>query len=382
MNASTTNGFSIKLVVQKGIRIMLIMLLTFLACLLIVTAVIWAYSPGTTKPFQDESGSLLRGSISEKIQININGVKQGMFIKGRDTTKPVLLYLHGGMPEYFLAHKYPTGLENYFTVVWWEQRGSGLSYNSSILPETMTLKQMISDTKEVTNYLRKRFGKEKIYLMGHSGGTFIGIQVAAEAPELYYAYIGVAQMSDQLKSEKLAYEYMLNQFREIGNTKMARKLEAAPVTTESGISGAYQALRDPAMHSLGIGTTHTMNSVITGIFLPSLACRDYTLKEKINLWRGKSSSGISILWDEMLATNLTLKVPELKIPVYFIEGIYDYTCSYTLAKEYFDKLQAPVKGFYTFSKSAHSPLFEEPAKMQQIIEKDVLRGMNELAEYR
>ena len=70
---------------------------------------------------------------------------------------------------------------------------------------------MISDTKEVTNYLRKRFGQEKIYLMGHSGGTFIGIQVAASAPELYHAYIGVAQMSDQLKSERLAYEYMLNQ---------------------------------------------------------------------------------------------------------------------------------------------------------------------------
>ena len=361
---------------------MSVLLLTLLACLLIIAGVLWALSPGTPKPFLDEKGKPIPGSISEKIHININGVNQGMFIKGKDTTKPVLLYLHGGMPEYFLEQKYPAGLENYFTVVWWEQRGSGLSFNASIPREAMTLKQMISDTKEVTNYLRKRFGKEKIYLMGHSGGTFIGIQVAAEAPELYYAFFGVAQMSDQLKSEKLAYDYMLNQFRETGNTKMARKLEAAPVTAESGISAAYQALRDPAMHSLGIGTTHTMNSVITGIFLPSLACRDYTLKEKINMWRGKSSSGISILWDEMLTTNLTQKVPELNIPVYFIEGIYDYTCSYTLAKEYFDKVQAPVKGFYTFRESAHSPLFEEPEKMQQIIQEDVLTGMNKLAEYR
>ncbi len=361
---------------------MLALLLTFFACLLIVAVALWAFSPGTPKPFLDEKGNPLPESISEKIHVNINGVNQGMFIKGLDTTKPVLLYLHGGMPEYFLAQKYPTVLENYFTVVWWEQRGSGLSYNASIPRETMTLKQMISDTKEVTNYLRKRFGKEKIYLMGHSGGTFIGIQVAAEAPELYYAYIGVAQMSDQLKSEKLAYDYMLNQYRKNGYTKMARKLEAAPVTAESGISAAYQALRDPAMHSLGIGTTHTMNSVITGIFFPSLVCRDYTLIEKFNIWRGKSNSGISILWNEMLATNLTLKVPELKIPVYFIEGIYDFTCSYTLAKEYFDKLQAPVKGFYTFRQSAHSPLFEEPEKMQQIIQEDVLTGMNKLADYR
>ena len=214
--------------------------------------------------------------------------------------------------------------------------------------ETMTLEQMISDTKEVTNYLRKRFGQEKIYLMGHSGGTFIGIQVAARTPELYHAYIGVAQMSDQLKSEILAYEYMLKKFRENGKQKMVRKLEAAPVTMTDGIPDAYLALRDPAMHSLGIGTTHDMNSVITGIFLPSLTCREYTLIEKVNMWRGKSRSGISILWDNMLATDLTKQVPELKIPVYFFEGIYDYTCSYTEAKAYFEKLKAPVKRLLYF----------------------------------
>ena len=96
----------------------------------------------------------------------------------------------------------------------------------------MTPEQMISDTLEVTNYLRHRFGKEKMYLMGHSGGTYIGIQAAARAPELYYAYIGVAQMSYQLKSESLAYEYMLQQFQENGNLEMVQKLEAAPVTME------------------------------------------------------------------------------------------------------------------------------------------------------
>ena len=123
----------------------------------------------------------------------------------------------------------------------------------------MTLEQMISDTLEVTNYLRHRFGRDKIFLMGHSGGTFIGIQAAARAPELYYAYIGVAQMSDQLRSEKLAYEYMLQQFGETGNAEMVQRLEAAPVTLTDGVPKAYLALRDEAMHSLGIGTTHDMN---------------------------------------------------------------------------------------------------------------------------
>jgi alpha/beta superfamily hydrolase len=127
----------------------------------------------------------------------------------------------------------------------------------------MTLEQMISDTREVTNYLTTRFKKDKIYLMGHSGGTFIGIHAAAKIPELYYEYIGVAQMSFQLKSEMLAH---------------------------------------------------------------------------------------------------------------------DYTVSYTIARDYFEKLKAPVKGFYTFEQSAHSPLFEEPAKMQRILPEDVIKGLNKLAD--
>jgi pimeloyl-ACP methyl ester carboxylesterase len=307
-------------------------------------------------------------------------VEQGMFIMSKDATHPVLLYLHGGMPEYFLIQKYPTGLEDYFTVVWWEQRGSGISYGADIPPETMTVEQMISDTLELTNYLRHRFGQEKIYLMGHSGGTFIGIQAAARAPELYYAYIGVAQMSYQLKSERLAYEYMLKQFQESGNTRMVRKLEAAPVTMTDGIPDAYLAVRDEAMHSLGIGTTHTMKSVLSGIFFPSLTFRGYTLLEKVNMWRGKSQSGVSPFWDEMIATDLTIKVPELEIPVYFFGGIYDYTCSYTEAKDYLEKLQAPMKGFYTFEQSAHSPVFEEPESFIEIMINDVLNGNVNLAD--
>jgi len=371
---------SINPFVRKVIDIMLTISAVLLVCVIILVGVLLVCSPGKPEPFLDENGMLLEGSISGKVFVNINGVEQGMFIISKDETHPVLLYLHGGMPEYFLTQKYPTGLEDYFTVVWWEQRGSGLSYSADIPPETMTLEQMISDTLELTNYLRHRFGQEKIYLMGHSGGTFIGIQAAARAPELYYAYIGVAQMSYQLKSEKLAYEYMLQQFQENGNLEMVRKLEEAPVTMTDGTPDAYLALRDQAMHSLGIGTTHDMHSVITGIFFPSLTFRGYTLLEKVNMWRGKSQSGVSPFWDEMIATDLTIKVPELEIPAYFFGGIYDYTCSYTLAKDYLEKLQAPMKGFYTLEQSAHSPLFEEPEKMLRILLEDVLAGTNNLAD--
>ncbi len=111
-----------------------------------------------------------------------------------------------------------------------------------------------------------------------------------------------------------------------------------------------------------------------------LTSREYTLGEKVNMWRGKSRSGISIIWDKMINTDLSQQVLKLDLPVYFFEGIYDYICSYTEAKSYFEKLQAPIKGFYTFEQSAHSPLFEEPEKMGRILQEDVLAGTNRLAD--
>jgi pimeloyl-ACP methyl ester carboxylesterase len=344
-----------------------------LGSILILILVLLLYSPGKPKPFLDSNGKEISGSISEKIFITIGGLRQGMFIKSKNRENPVLLYLHGGITDYFLTSKYPTGLEELFTVVWWDQRGSGLSYSADIPAETMTLDQLISDTKEVTNYLRTRFGKEKIYLMGRSGGTFFGIQAAASAPELYHAYIGVGQMSNQFESERLAYEYILSKYREAGDKKMVRKLEASPITDT--IPYEYLKLRDQTMHALGVGTTHNMKSLLTGLFIPSLACREYTLKEKFNLWSGKAKSGVHPLWNKMISTDLTLQMNEVSIPVYFFHGRYDYTVSYTLAKRYFDAIQAPVKEFFTFENSAHSPHFEEPQRVKEIFENFIIKGI-------
>jgi pimeloyl-ACP methyl ester carboxylesterase len=351
-----------------------------LGAILILVSVLKLPGRGGPKPFLDEGGRPLRGSISEKAFVGINGARQGMFIQSKNAVNPVLLCLHGGMPEYFLTERYPTGLENDFTVVWWEQRGAGLSYSPDIAPQTMTLEQFIADTLSVTNYLRNRFSKEKVYLMAHSGGTFIGLQAVARAPELYWAYVGVAQVVHQLKSERLAYEYMLGRFKEAGNNRMVRKLEAAPVTMTAGTPAPYLAVRDRAMHGLGVGTTHDMKSVLSGVFWPSLRSPQYTLGEKIKMWRGKLSSGVSVLWGEMLATDLAERVTELALPAYFFHGIYDYTVNYQLAKDYFERLKAPLKGFYTFNQSAHSPVLEEPERVRKIMREDVLARTNSLAD--
>ncbi|UTP38267.1 alpha/beta hydrolase [Phenylobacterium sp. LH3H17] len=321
------------------------------------------------------------GVVVEKSFVEINGTHQGMIIESTDESHPVMLFLHGGpgMPEYFLNDKYPTGFEQEFTVVWWEQRGSGISYNSDIPHDTMTLEQLIADTIEVSNLLRRRFHKDKIYLLGHSWGSFLGIQVAAAAPNLFHAYVGMGQVSYQLRSEVEAHRYMLTAYRARGDAVMVRQLEAAPVSMAQGLSQRYLRLRDAAMHGLGIGTTRDMSSVISGVFIPVWKCRAYSLQEKVNIWRGVSFSR-AMLWQDFIETNLTATVIQIGIPVYFFIGLFDYTANYGLAQDYFAKLKAPTKGFYTFQNSAHSPLFEEPLRARQILIGDVLAQRDRLAD--
>lgn len=326
-------------------------------------------------PFRDGHGAVLAGSIAEKVRVDINGVPQGMVIRGTDVTNPVLLIVHGGpgMPDYFLTRTYPVDIDDLFTVVWWDQRGTALSYHRGIPPETMTVEQFIDDTVAVTEYLCRRFGKDEIYLLGHSWGSFIAIQAAARAPQRFAAYLAMAQVTDQRRSEAIAYDFMLAEYRRRGDRRMVRRLESAPVTLESGTPRRYlRTLRDTAMHELGVGTTHDMDSVITGIVLASLQFPEYTLREKWNLWRGRLFSRSFRLWDQVLQTDIARTVPRLEVPTYFLEGAHDYTCVTQLVREYYEALDAPVKGFFLFEHSAHSPLFEEPQRARKILQSEVL----------
>ena len=128
--------------------LVLVLLLTALCCATAVAAalvVAWS-RPGRPQPFTGSDGRPLAGSLSEKIHVTINGTPQGMILKSKDAARPVLLYLHGGMPDYFLTQRYPTGVDDLFTVCWWEQRGSGLSFDPQADPRSVTLDQLMSDT--------------------------------------------------------------------------------------------------------------------------------------------------------------------------------------------------------------------------------------------
>lgn len=318
--------------------------------------------------------------MDEKIFVEINGMKQGMFIQSVNLENPVLLFLHGGAgsPEIAFTEQYPTGLEKIFTVCWWEQRGSGISYSRSIEKEEMTIEQMISDTIAVTHYLKNRFDKEKIYVMGHSWGSLLGVLTVQQAPQLFHAYIGIGQVARQLESERLAYTYMLQEFNKANNKKMIRKLEKHSIDKGGEVSLRYLGVRSEGMLQLGIGVMHNCTSMMECV-MTVLRYKGYTLKEKFRFPMGSSFS-LKHLWEFVLQTDLIKQVKELKVPVYIFQGKYDYQVSYFIAKEFATAVNAPVKGFYTFENSAHSPCFEEPDKMRHILLTDVLQGKADLSD--
>ena len=306
-----------------------------------------------------------------------------MILRGGDRTRPLLLFLNGGpgIPDYFLARD--AGLEQLFTVCCWDYRGPGLSYLPEIRPEGCTTEQSVQDALAVTDALCARFGQDRIYLMGHSYGTFIGLLCAQAAPEKYHAYIAMSQSADQPRSELTALHAMEQAAQRQGDRRTAERL--TQYDTETADTARLRRWfsepeRDRAMHALGGGTTAQMRSVITGIFFPTLRYTDYTQTERINIWRGKALLQNAPTAYDRMEFSAADAVPSLELPVYFFAGENDLTCCYAVQRDYFDRLSASEKGFYTFAGCAHSPLFESPAQALRILREDVLTGRFTLAD--
>lgn len=134
-------------------------------------------------------------SIASLEKLRLGGADQYILIRGMDVRNPLVLFLHGGpgMPTMYLAHAFQRLLENSFIVVQWDRRGAGKSYSGRIPAATMSVRQEISDTRELVDVLRQRFHKQKVYLVGFSYGSYLGMLAAQRFPELFHAYVGVGQ---------------------------------------------------------------------------------------------------------------------------------------------------------------------------------------------
>ncbi len=309
--------------------------------------------------------------LSERTQINTENGDLQIMLLSVNTDNPVLLVCGGGpgIPQYLLEDSYPSALSEEFTVCYWDYRGTGASYQQEISADSMTTEQFIQDTLAVTDYLRDRFSNERIYIMGHSFGTYIALKTVQAHPERYCCYIAMSQIVDQKQSEYLAFDYMREQYEKNGNSSMVTKFQKYDIrnSIEDYDEYFFSGLRDKAMHDLGVGTTRDMHSVISGIFFPSLRCSAYTQAERIRIWKGKAQAKSFPVTQEAIIFNAYEDVPQIEIPICFVVGKYDYTCCASLQQEYYEYIDAPEKELYLFENSAHSPLYEEYEKGKQVL---------------
>ena len=301
----------------------------------------WWFTPGRTPSIGEPN------SIASLERIRIGNVDQYILVRGNDTSLPVLLFLHGGpgMPAMYLAHAFQRELEKEFVVVQWDRRGAGKSYREDI-SSTLTTEQLVADTVELTNVLRARFHKDRIYLVGHSWGTYLGMLVIARHPELYHAYVGIGQLARSSPIAGIQDEYIRQAAIRIGDQDAIKELE------EKGAG-----VRETLLFKFG-GEIHKAKS-FAPLLLTGVAAPEYSLRDARNIPKGVSLYSKYFVYNS-ISGELMDVIAQVNIPVYFFTGRYDYTDPFALTEQYFSKIDAPEKHIVWFEESAHFPFYEEP----------------------
>ena len=332
---------------MKGLNIIIISLLFINGC----TSV-------STRLIRDKKGNIIPGSVVLLEKVKLGEMYQWIQIRGYDISNPVLLWLHGwpGAAQMPIAHHFSGALEKDFIVVHWDQRGAGKSNPTDFDEQTMTIKQFISDAHELTRYLKNRFNKRKIYLVGHSWGTLLGIQLAYKYPEDYYAYIAVSQVIDSYASNEIAYKWLVKQIKKRGKNKDLKRLKklGAPPFTDHEKYVKFAKMVDSYGGGMDIGFAR--------LVWIALRAPEYNLTDYFAWFRG-ANRGSGPMWDSTRSCNIFQEVHKLKIPVYFFSGKNDYNTPLQLVKKYFETLEAPKgKDLVIFEKSAHTPFIKETEK--------------------
>ena len=297
--------------------------------------------------------------------VRIGGIDQWVSIRGHDRRNPVLLMLHGGpgwvsMPTSWYFQR---GWEEYFTVVQWDQRGAGKTYRAhdpGVIGPTMTLDRMVADTEEMADWLRREFGKERIFVLGHSWGSYLGLQLARSRPEWLHAYIGIGQMTDAPESERRGWAFAFEQAERDGNASALAELQAIAPYAEGteGVTLADLMVQRWWLNHYG-GMVHNRTGGQAEAAAIALS-PEYTDADLAAVWTANRFS-----MDRLLAQVLTLDLREidrLEVPLLLFLGRHDHNVSSSVAAEWFEQVQAPSKRLVWFEQSAHEVMNEEPGK--------------------
>jgi len=335
------------------------------------------------KPFsRDDARAIVRDArrivnphgIEELRQVELGGVPQWISVRGRDRRNPVLLFVHGGpaateMPASWL---YQSPWEDFFTVVQWDQRGAGKTAattdNPAIMP-TVTVERMVQDGEELVAHLRERYGKRKIFVLGHSWGTVIGLNLAQRRPDWLHAYVGMGQLLCWLENERVSYAFALREAKADNNAQAIKDLESiAPYPPPNRPATLDEVIKERiwVIHygGLTMGRSDFDYDMNARKIAPEYVDRDLSPPGF------KDGEALVRLLPDLTAMDLR-KITTLKAPLFVFAGRRDYQTPSEIAAAWLETVKAPKKGVFWFEHSAHMMHIEQPGKVLMHLVQDI-----------
>lgn len=312
-----------------------------------------------TPAFKDQTGRVIQGSIAEERRMSLGGEDQYVLLRGRDRTAPLLIFLHGGPGTSAMPFNrvFNADLETDFLTVNWDQRGTGYSFSAVSDWPSLTLEQMTADLTELVEQLCAEFDQEQVILVGHSWGSTLGLNYISQHPERVALYVGIGQMADTAKSERLVYDWAYQVAEARSDQKSLQILEE--------IGAPPYASVDEMMKHRGV-VNKFGGAWVTP--MPDLRYASIAIKAPEFSWVGLRNTlrgadrSLPALFSTFTALKASEQYPRLDVPVVFFLGRGDRVVSPEPAVAYLSQLDAPFKEVVWFEKSAHSPHWEEPAR--------------------
>lgn len=312
--------------------------------------------------------------VDERIKLRIGGIDQWLSIRGRDRRNPILLFLHGGPASVTMpvSYTFQSPWEDFFTVVQWDQRGAGKTYAASTeqqMSPGMTIAGMTDDAAQVVQYLRQHYGKQKIFLLGHSWGTVLGTRLARQHPDWFHAYIGVGQVVNARRNEEIGFAFALRAAKADHNQDAVRELEAlmpypgtVPMTLQRiGTRSKWETYYG--------GLTYGRKDFSYYADAEDLS-PDYDQAELDAIGKG-SVYTLNHLLQPLLDVDFD-GATDFGCPVILFVGQHDYTTSHELAEQWFERIHAPSKHMVLFADSAHMVMQEQPGRFLMHLVTDAL----------
>lgn len=302
--------------------------------------------------------------VQETFEATLGGARQVVNVRGAGRSNPIILFIHGGpgAVEMPIAWSFQRPWEDYFTVVQYDQRGAGRSYllnDPEKLAPTLTFARYRDDAIELIELLRKRYGKRKVILLGHSWGSAVGLGVAVKRPDLLYAYVGVGQAIDWRENERVGMAWALNEARKRRNLEAVRAIEALRPYPDSGPFTIDQA-DSWRKWAIGWGSLAAYRSNADFYLRAPRLSPEYGPAD-IAAWDKGSAYTVTTLWPRLEHLSFA-RVHRIETPVIMMLGRHDHTTTAALADDWMRKLTAPRKRTIWFENSAHLPMIEEPGR--------------------